>query len=116
MPSFPECQAAAQFSAARDFRSRSLAFGKFVVFAALFFAFLQVLSIAMRPVRLSGIGWQALAGNLSVAVAALSATAVLSPAASGLSGWAVRIKRVISFTGLAWGWYCLRPCWRCCGS
>jgi len=78
MPSFPECQAAAQFSAARDFRSRSLAFGKFVVFAALFFAFLQVLSIAMRPVRLSGIGWQALAGNLSVAVAALSATAVLS--------------------------------------
>jgi membrane protease YdiL (CAAX protease family) len=59
-------------------RSRSIAFVKFVLFALLFFAFRQILTISTKSIRLSGIGPQALLGNCIVVVATIAATYILS--------------------------------------
>jgi membrane protease YdiL (CAAX protease family) len=59
-------------------RSRWIAFARFVLFVLLFFGLLKLLTISTRPIKLSGIGAQALLGNLIVALAAIAATYVLS--------------------------------------
>jgi hypothetical protein len=67
-----------RFVPAPGLRSRFIAFGKFLLFAVLFFALLRFAGWASGFVRVSGVGWQALIGNLGVALAAIVATAILA--------------------------------------
>jgi membrane protease YdiL (CAAX protease family) len=55
-----------------------MAFGKFALFAVVFYGVLWLIGRATASVRFTGLGWQALAGNVYVAGAALFATALLA--------------------------------------
>lgn len=84
-PAVPISVAASSISEAPDlfriaptWRGRLLAAGRFAGFAGLFYSLLQLFSLATSHLHFHSVGWQALAGNLTVAAATLSATAILA--------------------------------------
>ena len=66
------------FEPARDARDRFVAGGRFILFAAVFYGLLRLFSLASNRLDTPGVVWGALVGNLTVACAALAATAILA--------------------------------------